>query len=462
MIFGESLPFGKTFFAAAKLPATTVGMLTRLVVACFSGMDSASAAAEAIRTQAVHRAQIVRFLARCRWSNNWETLGLVADLLLQRIMAEKGTWVYITDQTYHSASGSHAQNTIKPHYRKNRSKKKVAKKKKSAQYKKSHCFIYGLLITPETGTRIPSVRSYYTEEYCKEQAATATKGKVIPTYKTQPEIAAEMIKNVAVPTGAKVLVLGDTAFDAHPVYKACRQRDFDWIFPANSNRVLAGKEKKDRPSLRSESKNLSSETMTRIELCPGQTPWRPHQRGCKPKAQKQKYSRLYWACSKTLDIHNVGQVGVVFSTTQEPKSGQSVNVQKVLLTNRTDWDASQIVAAYTVRWQIELFFKEMKSFLGMSSYRMRNFKEVEGWVQACTIAFVYLEYYRLEVGNRKDVKDWMHLRTSGLIRLVLQEIETADLLCIFDKMQTKVGRAWLLSRLENAIPWEYRKGKNAA
>ena len=78
---------------------------------------------------------------------------------------------------------------------------------------------------------------------------------------------------------------------------------------------------------------------------------------------------------------------MVFSTAEKPQPGQRVKVKKILLSNLTNWDARQIAEAYAVRWQIELFFKEMKSFLGLSSYRFRDFKEVEGWVQACCIAF---------------------------------------------------------------------------
>jgi hypothetical protein len=454
MIFTSSLPFSKFFFAATNLPATTIVMLTRLIVASISHLHSAADASSAIRTDPRHRAQIIRFLARCRWSANWETLHQVADLLFQRVMAEKGVWVYVLDQTYHTTSGPHAQNAFSRGNKKKRAKKGDRKQKKMVRHK-CHCFMYGLLISPETGTRIPSVRSYYTEEYCKQQAAKVKKGQQAPSYRTQPEIAAAMIVELRVPAKAQVLVLGDTAFEAATIRAACQQRGFDWITPANPERVLTGS--KPRRKLTDKSKDLSSEAMTRIELCPDQTEWCPHLRGSKSKARRNNYSRLYWAHAETLDVHNVGRVGVVFSTTKEPQAGQSVNVQKILLTNRTDWSLHQIVSAYSVRWQIELFFKEMKSFLGLSSYRMRDFKEVEGWVQACTIAFVYLEWYRLEVGERKQLKEWWRLRVSGLIRLVRQDIEETDLRCVAEQMETADGRAWLRERFAKALPAELRR-----
>src|SRR5262245_27824561 len=46
VIFADSLPDAKAFFAAAKLPASTVGLLTRFVVACLDTLHSACQAAD--------------------------------------------------------------------------------------------------------------------------------------------------------------------------------------------------------------------------------------------------------------------------------------------------------------------------------------------------------------------------------------------------------------------------------
>src|SRR5262249_16914844 len=154
---------------------------------------------------------------------------------------------------------------------------------------------------------------------------------------------------------------------------------FDWITPANPERVLAGK--KDRQRLRAYRPELTLAMATRIPLSPGLTDWWRHQRGSRSKAWQGKYARRYWAQTETLAVHPGGTVGVVFSTTHEPQAGRPAPVQKILLTNRVDWSAAQVVAAYAVRWQIEQFFKEMKSSLGLSRYRVRDFQEVEGWVQ---------------------------------------------------------------------------------
>src|SRR5579862_7569528 len=83
MIFAATLPKVKAFLRPANLPATTVGLLVRLLTAfCHhpAGM-SATAAADALRAQARHRAAVTRFLARQHWSRDWSLLSTVADLL---------------------------------------------------------------------------------------------------------------------------------------------------------------------------------------------------------------------------------------------------------------------------------------------------------------------------------------------------------------------------------------------
>jgi len=456
MIFADSLPDAKAFFAPLALPASSVLTLVRFLLACFDSMRSASDAACAIRIDPRHRAQLVRFLARQRWSRDWNTLATLAELLLRQCYAETGTWVFILDQTYHTTFGKHAQNTFSRGNKKKRAKKSQRKQKKAHRHA-CHCFVFGLLISPETGTRLPCVRSYYTEGYCRQQAAKAkARAKAAPIYRTQTDIAADMIRGLRVPKGFPVLVLGDTSYEAKQIRAACKQRGFDWITPANPERVLAGKT--DRKRLRAHRTHLSTQEATFIPLSPGLTDWWRHQRGSRGKAWRGKYARLYWARAETLDVHNLGEVQVVFSTTMQPQAGQKVQVQKVLLTNLLHWDARRVVSAYSVRWQVELFFKEMKSEIGLDNYRVRDFKEVEGWVQACCVAFCYLEYYRLRRLEQAAKKEWwFRQRGKGLQTQVLLDIEQADLQEVAGRIRTEEGRRWLLSRLSNAVPLEQRR-----
>src|SRR4029079_15115024 len=112
MIFANSLPEAKAFFAPLALPATATLTLARFVVACLDGLRCAADAACSVRTDPRHRAQLVRFLAREGWSADWNTLAALADALLDKCRAEVGTWAFLLDTTYHTTLGKQAQNTF--------------------------------------------------------------------------------------------------------------------------------------------------------------------------------------------------------------------------------------------------------------------------------------------------------------------------------------------------------------
>ena len=281
MIFRDSLPFAKAFFASALRPQSTIELLTRFVVACLQTLRSAAQAADALRLDPRHRAQLVRCLARQGWSQDWAVLERFAAVLLDACLHEKGDWLFILDQTLHSTLGRHVPNTFSCRNTSRRQKNSQRHQKKTPP-KRNHVFVCALLISPQTGTRLPCVRPYYTAQYCQQRAATAKPGASTPTFATQADIAAALIRAVRVPPSSRVLVLGDTAYEAKQIRAACAARRFDWIVPANPERVLAGK--KERPRLTTVSKDFAPESMTRIELCPGLGDWWRHQRGSKAKA----------------------------------------------------------------------------------------------------------------------------------------------------------------------------------
>src|SRR5947209_8676927 len=181
MIFSQSLPFAKAFFAAAGLPPSTVGLLTRFVVACLSTLRSASQAADSIRIDPRHRAQLVRFLARHGWARDWLTLGRLADVVLDACLHERGDWLFLLDQTTHTTTGRHAQNTYCCRNSKRRHKGSNRKHKKTPP-RLNHVFVFGILVSPQTGTRIPCVRPYYTEDYCNQRAARANPDEPAPVF----------------------------------------------------------------------------------------------------------------------------------------------------------------------------------------------------------------------------------------------------------------------------------------
>jgi DDE family transposase len=450
MIFADALPKIKAFLRPAKLGSTTTLLLVRLLAAflCHHGRLSACQAAGAIRSQARHRAQLTRFLARCHWSKDWAVLAAVADLLLRQESRRAGVWTFILDQTYVGQKGQKTENTFSRANYRRRAKKGNRKNKKHAR-RSCHGFVMGLLLTP-SGLRIPCCRAYYTESYC--QAKTFA-------YRTQIQLAAELIGQLAVPKDVEVVVLGDTAFEAATIRDACAQRGWTWVVPLNPERVLAGP--KPRAKVLSLLSGLTADSFQAVRLVPGQGRYAAQRRAARCRVGPQAKTRTYYVQAERRQVHNIGDVLLVFSTKEKPKAGERVTVQKILLTNDVTRSAAQVVQLYDLRWQIELFFKELKGTLGLHCYRLRRFAAVENWVQACLVAFVYLEWYRAGQRRRRDLSEerqrwWCWQRSYGLSVAVSQAAEDHDLVRLYRLAGTATGQRQLRKCLREALPREYR------
>jgi hypothetical protein len=452
MIMNDALPGIKSFFQATSLKPNAVGMLIRLVAAftCHIGRMSAAQAAGSIRSQTRHRAALVRFLAQVKWSRDWQVLTQVADLVLQAESGRSGTWIFIVDQTYCGQQGQQTENTFSRANYRPRAKKGQRRQKKQAK-RSCHGFVMGLLLTP-SGLRLPCCRGYYTKPYCAAQEKS---------YRKQTELAADLIRDLAVPERAAVVVLGDTAFDAATIRTACAARHFTWIVPLNPERVLAGP-KGQRPKVWSLAKELTAQQFTPVRLTPGRGSFVAQRRVARCRLGPKVKTRTFYVHRERRAVHSVGDVQLVFSTKVKPQQGVAVEVQKILITNDRERSAAAMVELYSMRWQIELFFKELKSTLGLHQYRFRRFRQVEAWVQACLIAFVYLEWYRARQLRQRDLSEaqrrwWQSQRTYGLCTAVRQAAEDHDLTHLFRWSGTKTGRKKLRQCLRAALPVECRE-----
>lgn len=458
VIMQDALPGVNRFLMGAALGETTARYITGFVVAFVMhvGRMAASQAASAVRIQARHRAQVVRFLARQRWSRDWSVLSQLAELLLAHEVRRGGRWLLILDQTYCGQQGVKSENTF-THGQKAKSGKERRRRKQAAG-RRCHCFVMGLLITP-SGFRIPMCRSYYTQEYLAQRNQKRSRREAIP-YRRQTELAAELIRTAPVPSGARVVVLGDTAFDAATIQGACRERSFSWIVPLNPDRVLAGK--KPRPRVWSLVSDLGTNQFAAVKLTPAKGPFVAQRRVAACRIGPKTKSRTFYVHQERRNVHSVGEVQLVFSTMIQPQRGKPVNVQKVLMTNDLTLSAALIVELYDLRWQIELFFKELKSRLGFHQYRFRKFVKVERWVELCLIAFLYLEWYRAEKLARRKLPEqrqqwWRGQRTHGLCAAVRQQTEEKELERLAKYTRTKSGLRKLKNILRAARPVEQRQ-----
>jgi hypothetical protein len=252
-------------------------------------------------------------------------------------------------------------------------------------------------------------------------------------HQTQAELAARLIRALPVPAATRVVVVGDTAFEAESVRQACQERGWDWVTPLNPERVVAGD--KPRPKVRSLAKSLRPEEFTPVTLRLDRGPYAAQRRLGARRARHAKHERTYWVHARTAEVHHVGRVLLLFSTTQAPTAGEPLKVQKVLVSSAVGADVAEVLAWYGLRWQVELFFKECKGELGLCRYKFRRFCKVERWVSLCLVTFCYLEGYRrqrLREARAKRKGYWQAARSHACRQAVVQEMEEEDLRQIYE------------------------------
>jgi hypothetical protein len=449
VIMQDALPGLKRFLKPVGLNERTLALVIRCVVAFVMhlGRMAAARAATSVRSEPRHRAQVCRFLGR-KLLRRLSPAGVLRSQLLLLESRRSGRFFFLVDQTLASQQGAKTENTFSTGNRQRRPRKGRRYSKYKHARKTCHCFVKGLLITP-SGIRIPFGRSYYTREYCEAKNRH---------YRTQTELAAEMIAELPLPEEAQVVVLGDTAFDAASIRQACDQRQYTWIVPLNPERVLAGPRGK-RPKVRSLINGLKADRLVEIRLHAGKGSYVEQRRVSPWRVGSKVKPRTYYVHQRRQAVHSVGEVQLVFSTRTKPTKNRPVEVQKILMTNDLSLSAKQIVEWYGLRWQIELFFKELKSTLGFHQYRFRKFDAVEGWDELAQVTVLYLEWYRASQLQRRDLPEekkkwWRWQRTHGLCLAVRQAAEQADIQEIARRLETPTGLQRLRRLLKRALPKE--------
>ena len=88
--------------------------------------------------------------------------------------------------------------------------------------------------------------------------------------------------------------------------------------------------------------------------------------------------------------------------------------------------------------------------------------KVENWVQACLVAFVYLEWYRGQQLARPELSEadkqwWRWQRSYGLSLAVMEQAQEQDLAQLERWAATPSGLRKLRQMLRQALPREYRR-----
>ena len=139
--------------------------------------------------------------------------------------------------------------------------------------------------------------------------------------------------------------------------------------------------------------------------------------------------QTYWCCTLTVRLPRLGKVRLVLSFANAKLTGTYV----VLVTNRLDWSAQQIIAAYLLRWPVEPFYQDGTSYLGLNAYRMRSAEAIQNhWC----LVFVASSFLHLACLPPPLTKGSLPLKTIGeACRRQAQALIEAVILYAHDQVQ---------------------------
>jgi len=358
---------------------------------------------------------------------------------------------------------------------------------------KAHFFVMGLLVTA-SGARIPLPRrTFYTHKYVNRENRLRRKrrrkgGRLV--YKTQLDLACLIIRELELPENIKLVVAADEYFEGTKLTNLCRRKGYAFIAPVDSRRTFTpGK------SLHARGKALAGSAYRTLALRQGEedtasprtvrTALRNltflHRRHM-PKGARKKDLRVYRYCCERRAVAKTGEVAVVPGRSAPPKvrtcgyswkrrrdrSGRPTSREtfKVLVCsdptlfgerddakigarsgpNRIEEPdlRAKVVEFYEMRWRVEVFFRELKSDLGLEDYQGCDFGAFERHVDLTMLSFMCLEDMRREemARTRSPVKrrESARLRTRGLKRRLRLEAHAADVEWIMELTNSCRGR----------------------
>lgn len=273
-----------------------------------------------------------------------------------------------------------------------RKAKKNPGKKPGRPPSKSHTFVKGLLIK-ENGVRIPLPRmTWRTKKYAK---------KLGKKYETKVALAAKMLRALKplIPKNVQVVVVADKLYEGSPLMSACRQLGFTFIAPVDSRRCfddVAGGTKAKERTLHAHGRSLPRSAFRKVVLVRGEEETASYRRYTPDEAERDD-TRVFRVCHEAREVAKLGRVGVVYSwksPVYRPRRSKDRESFKVLVCSDPNMPAARIVELYDLRWQIELFFRELKSGLGLGDYTGTDFYAYERLVDLTLLSFLYLEEQR--------------------------------------------------------------------
>jgi len=126
---------------------------------------------------------------------------------------------------------------------------------------------------------------------------------------------------------------------------------------------------------------------------------------------------------------------------------------RYIVTDMLYLSTCQILTIYSYRWQIELFFKELKSYLGLGNYQMLSFRAIVRHVDCVIMAFMYLEHLRIcKLKEHPNDKQWLYSRTLQMSYVLQHEVRITNMAYLKRAIKDESSFSELERKLMEKLP----------
>ena len=218
---------------------------------------------------------------------------------------------------------------------------------------------------------------YHTKNYCLKNALE---------YKTEHDLVVEYITGLNLddyigPYDPKeVLVLADSGYDDKRIENAIANKKWKFIISLGKNRSV-----KSEKTYLSTSKSIGWSQVAELFKNHRRIKWQ----GIRIFTNGMKRKRMDFRARQIIGyLRHVGRVQLICSEFKKRPDGR----RKYLACNDLKATLRHIIIGYRMRWRIEIFHKEVKSYLGFEDISAQWFVAVKAHVHWVYCAYILLYY----------------------------------------------------------------------
>jgi len=215
---------------------------------------------------------------------------------------------------------------------------------------------------PQTSKERNKLKQKYEKRLLQADPEFASKHQA---FETKIKLAGQLVEDAINRGLAFELVLFDAWYLAPELIAVIERHQKGWISILKKNRKLqtAGLKLHAAAGTRLPSTESEIKVEDLVPLIP-KTAYRP---------VKINDETTYYATTFTARIATLGKVRIVVSFADELCQGNYA----VLVTRQMNWEARRILRAYCGRFQVEVFYKDVKQHLGFSDYQCRTASAIQ-------------------------------------------------------------------------------------